>query len=333
MTRNLIDSVVVEMRDSEGNAMKRPKLSLSPFIWFGLLLGAVLVIGLPRVSATGDHLDRTFSTDGMVTTDFSDYEDIAYDVAIQPDGKIIVVGSSYDLSISERGFGVARYLTNGGLDNTFSGDGKVFTSVGDGNQSVATAVALQADGKIVVAGYSYVGTGNRFAILRYTAAGVVDTTFSGGIVTTPFTLGSGGTSRADALAIQPDGNIAVAGLVQGSVNSQIVDDWAIARYTPAGVLDPTFSGDGKVTIDFNLDLVTTQEYWLNSSDGAFVAVGFGANNDIPAPADFDRDGKADLTVFRPSDGNWYRLNSSNGAFVAQPFGANGDKPTPSAFRY
>jgi hypothetical protein len=64
-----------------------------------------------------------------------------------------------------------------------------------------------------------------------------------------------------------------------------------------------------------------------------VAQPFGAAADLPAPGDFDGDGKADVCVFRPSDGNWYRLNSSNNAFVAQPFGANGDLPTPAAFRY
>ena len=76
-------------------------------------------------------------------------------------------------------------------------------------------------------------------------------------------------------------------------------------------------------------------YWYarNSSDGAFTYKIFGLATEIPAPGDFDGDGKADINVFRPSDGNWYRQNSSNGAFIATPFGASGDKPTITAFRY
>jgi hypothetical protein len=54
----------------------------------------------------------------------------------------------------------------------------------------------------------------------------------------------------------------------------------------------------------------------------------GMAEDIPIPADFDGDGKADVTVFRPSTNVWYRVNSSNGEFSARVFGQNGDKPSP-----
>ena len=64
-----------------------------------------------------------------------------------------------------------------------------------------------------------------------------------------------------------------------------------------------------------------------------ASVWSGHCDDIPAAADFDGDGKADITVFRPSDNRWYRLNSSNGNFIATSFGVAGDRPTPAAFRY
>lgn len=70
-------------------------------------------------------------------------------------------------------------------------------------------------------------------------------------------------------------------------------------------------------------------WYLQQSTAGFSAVQFGLGTDIPAPADYDGDGKADISVFRPSNGAWYRINSSNNAFVAISFGLNGDVPIPA----
>ncbi|HEY6886822.1 MAG TPA: proprotein convertase P-domain-containing protein [Solirubrobacter sp.] len=121
----------------------------------------------------------------------------------------------------------------GDLDVSFSGDGKQTTDVG--GSDAATAVAVQADGKIVVAGSS---DGN-FALARYGVDGTPDASFSGdGLVTTDL----GAADDGQGVAIQADGKIVVAGGSGG--------DFALARYTAAGVLDTSFSGDGLQTTDF-----------------------------------------------------------------------------------
>ena len=128
-----------------------------------------------RFTTTGE-LDSTFGTAGYVTTtDAASIWDLE-DIAIQPDGKIVAVGRA------NNDFGVVRYTSGGVLDTTFDGDGIVMTNFGSSTDK-ATAVALQGDGKIVVA-----GTGNdRFAVARYTTAGALDPTLDGdGSVTTTF---------------------------------------------------------------------------------------------------------------------------------------------------
>src|SRR4051794_23755500 len=121
----------------------------------------------------------------------------------------------------------------GDLDVSFSGDGKQTTDFG--GSDAATSVAVQTDGKIVVAGSS----GGNFALARYGADGTLDASFSGdGLVTTDL----GGTDAGQDVAIQADGKIVVAGSSGGS--------FAVARYTAAGGLDTSFSGDGLQTTDF-----------------------------------------------------------------------------------
>jgi uncharacterized delta-60 repeat protein len=164
--------------------------------------------------------------------------DWARGVAIQSDGKIVVAGDSND------DFALARYNTNGSLDTTFDGNGKVNTPVAPGSsRDEAYAVAIQADGKIVAGGIAEVVTfDDDYALARYNTNGSLDTSFDGdGKVTTP--IASGGPLPKDvvnALAIQPsDGKIVAAG--------ESAADFSLARYNPNGSLDTSFDGDGKVT--------------------------------------------------------------------------------------
>jgi uncharacterized delta-60 repeat protein len=110
-------------------------------------------------------LDTTFSGDGIVTTAVGLALDIANSVVMQSDGKIVAAGYSYNGSNDD--FAVVRYNTGGSLDTTFSGDGIVTTAVGAGSD-YGYSVAMQSDGKIVAAGYSYSGTKYDFAVVRYT---------------------------------------------------------------------------------------------------------------------------------------------------------------------
>jgi uncharacterized delta-60 repeat protein len=187
---------------------------------------------LARYNPNGS-LDPTFSGDGRQTTDFA----AAYGakaVAIQPDGKIVAVGRA-----GGGGLGTVRYNPNGSLDPTFSGDGKQIAHGGSGE---ANAVALQANGKIVVAG-SGGGFGVRsgaFVVARLNPNGSLDTSFSGDGVQSVF----GGHAEARGVAVQSDGKVIAAGFAGGA-------NFAIARLNTNGALDPTFSGDGKQTTNFS----------------------------------------------------------------------------------
>jgi uncharacterized delta-60 repeat protein len=187
--------------------------------------------GMARYHADGS-LDATFSHDGMKTTDFGG-ADSAYRVAIQADGKIVVVGVAHGGD-----FGVARYNADGTLDTTFSGNGLKTTNFG--GFDYADGVAIQADEKIVVGGSAALD----FAVARYNAHGTLDPSFSGdGKQTTDL----GGYDDGGSLAIQPDGGIVLVG--EGTVDGN--PDFGLARYDATdGGLDPSFSHDGLKTTDF-----------------------------------------------------------------------------------
>ncbi len=193
---------------------------------------------LARYNPDGS-LDATFDGDGKLTTDFSGGTDIAFDVALQADGKILVAGEATVASNVD--FGLARYNADGSLDTTFSGDGKLTTDFSAGYDH-ASGLALQSDGKIILAGYAYGATMNDFALARYTANGDLDTTFDGdGKLVTDF---AGGSDLAKDITLQPNGKIVVAGNATGASS-----DFALARYNPDGSLDSAFDGDGLLMTD------------------------------------------------------------------------------------
>ena len=167
---------------------------------------------------TNGSLDTTFSGDGKQTTDFGD-SDGANAVGLQADGRIVAVG--FTGGGVNSAFALARYNPNGSLDTSFSGDGKQTT--GFGGFARANGVAIKSTGRIIVAGGG--GASGDFAIARYNPTGSLDTSFSGdGKQTTDF---GGAGERANAVALQGDGNIVAAGVGLGAYATR---DFALARY-------------------------------------------------------------------------------------------------------
>ena len=201
-----------------------------------LFNGSSFLFALARYNTNGT-LDDTFGTGGRVTTSFTNVDDLARAMVLQPDGKIIVAGEA-DTDIV-----VARYNSNGTLDTTFDGDGKAITSIG--LFDAAYDVALQPDGKIVIAGEAGDGNNSDFVAARYESTGSLDLTFDGdGIVTTP--IGSSN-EIATAISLQSNGKIIVGGFSFNGGN----DDFALVRYNSNGTLDSSFGTGGKVTTDFS----------------------------------------------------------------------------------
>ena len=163
---------------------------------------------------------NAFGVGGIATIAVSQSDDGESSAVLQPDGKIVIAGQSDNGTSGQYNFSFIRLNTNGSLDTGFGGgDGIVTTAIGVG-YSWAEDIALQSDGKFVLAGTSWNGTDNDFAIARYNSDGSFDSGFGGGdgIVTTPISNGinaGGGQFQADDFAngvvIQADGNIIVAG--------------------------------------------------------------------------------------------------------------------------
>lgn len=267
--------------------------------------------GLMRLLPDGS-LDPSFGSGGKVTTAFSTNMEYVIDLAIQPtDGKIVAVGLSDQRARSRDpynyDFALARYNLDGTLDTSFgpSRNGKVTTGISTaatGNLNNLWdhphAVAIQPDGKILVAGSTYNGVDNDFALVRYNANGTLDTSFGpdhSGIVTTDFAPGSGD-GIVDMMALA-DGKILVAGDSGGSS--------ALARYNSDGTLDDgtaidTTPGDafgtgGKVitTIGPSPSFV---EGLAIQSDGKIIAAGaaYGAGVDF-AVVRYHTDGALDVS--------------------------------------
>lgn len=190
------------------------------------------------------QLDERFGQGGRVYSAFGEFPSGALAMLRQPDGKLVVAGYGRHPDVHHDGFALARYLPDGRLDGTFGFEGQLLTAIGAetgaGRGDVARAVALQRDGKILAAGE----TGGAFkdlALVRYNPDGSIDETFGegGGVVTD-----LGGNDAAQAVAVQPDGKILVAG--SGGAGNE---DFVLVRYNPDGSIDESFGQGGAARTD------------------------------------------------------------------------------------
>ncbi len=217
--------------------------------------------------ADGD-IDTTYGSNGnVIDLTFSDY-DYANDIAIQSDGRIVVAGYSNDSG--DNSFMLIRYESNGTRDNSFGSSG--LTTVGyTGTDESATSVAIQSDGKIVVAGYRDDGTDKDFLLIRHNENGTLDNSFNtNGVAIIGFTNTD---EFASDVAIQEDGKIVVAGTRNNSGDHDVM----VARYESNGSLDTSFSNDGYTLSGFT----STNEYATGvaiQSDGKIVVAGYSNHN-------------------------------------------------------
>jgi len=209
-----------------------------------LLQLGIFIIATNVYSQAGS-LDSSFGTGGKVVTSINSGADKAYAVALQTDGKIIVAGMTTNAATG-KDFACLRYNSDGTLDGTFGTSGIVTNDGQIGSDDVVYSIAIQADGKIILAGFSDDGTNKNAALIRLNTNGTLDTSFgTSGKVFTDFITG-----RADEVKTVKihslTGNIIVGGTsALTSTNSQAI----IARYTSAGLLDTTFNTTGKVLLD------------------------------------------------------------------------------------
>jgi uncharacterized delta-60 repeat protein len=240
-------------------------------------------------------IDTSFGTNGYTTIKIGDDE--AFDLAIQDDGKIVVVGKYNDNTIDR--FTILRFETDGTLDNSFGTSGIVTRAIG-ANDSRAKGVAIQDDGKILVSGYSSTGSITNMTLVRLNSDGTFDTSFDiDGVLTTDFT---GYDSSAEAVALQSDDKIVIAGSTSDSSGDSL---FAVARYTNSdgtdtpGLYDPD-----------------TYKWMLRNSnsfgtlDTVFRFGKPGETNWAPIAGDWNDDGIDSIGLYDP-DTNIWRLRDTN----------------------
>jgi len=228
---------------------------------------------LARLNSNGSF-DQSYGNGGRVKTHFNGQYNTGSrgsSAVLQPDGKL-VGGGSYKTEGVAREFALARYNMDGSLDATFGTGGKVTTSLGTAD-AFGFAVALQPDGKVVLAGYFDTGSHNHdFALARYNANGGLDTTFgtSGQVISDLF---GGSDDIAYSLVIQSDGKLIAGGRTGQYPNFK----FGFARYNNDGSFDPSFGNGGRVLTDFGG--FSSQSYSAAlQSDGKILLAGYAINS-------------------------------------------------------
>jgi uncharacterized delta-60 repeat protein len=200
---------------------------------FSVIAGAPSDFGIMRYTEDGEP-DLSFGTNGVVITDMGG-NDFATALTVLSDGSFIVSG--YSLGGTSGSFAMAKYSSTGILDGGFGTGGKVLTAIGD--QALSYGIQVQADGKIILAGFSRLAGVNRFTFARYEANGTLDTGFGTNGITT---LNAGtGDSGAYSLALKSDGKIVATGYALDALGQYF---FAVVQLTTSGIADVSFDTDG-----------------------------------------------------------------------------------------
>jgi uncharacterized delta-60 repeat protein len=304
-------------------------------IWGGFVLA--------RYNSNGS-LDTGFGWGGYVTTSFTTFTEdnrgYGHAVALQPDGKIVVAGYTNGSSY----IALARYNSDGSLDTGFGDGGKVMSDFDKCNGVEGYAMALQSDGKVLVAGDCEPINNNNeaFLLVRYNSDGSLDTGFgNGGIVTTDFSWNE---DEGHAVMLQADGKIVVAGGMSTYPNNI---DFELARYYSDGSLDAGFGKSGKVTTDF----FGRDDYGYavalqgdgkivvaGSSGGDFALARYNSDGSLDAgfgtggktTTDFGGDDDGGYAVALQTDGKIVVAGSSGGDFVLARYVALRPTSTPTS---
>jgi len=323
------DSGMVSMSIS-GNNLSFTRVAL-------LSDGRIVLVGTRSFAGTSYHfavvrlnangtLDTSFDGDGLVVTKIgiaAADQDGARAVVVQPDDKIVVAGDSNNGSGTFFDAAAVRYNLDGSLDQTFGGDGKVHIPFGN-DYDAANDIALQPDGKLVLAGNSIVAADSRFALARINPDGSPDMTFGiGGKVVTYVPPER---SVIRSVAVLPNKKIIVAGDI-AAVGSLANTNVVIARYQGTGTREWDYDGDRKT--DLSVRRPGNNVWYLQRGTAGYTAQEFGVAGDRMVPADYDGDGKTDVAVFRPSNGTWYMFMSQSQTFQQFGWGQDGDISVPT----
>lgn len=245
---------------------------------------------------TDGALDDSFGNRGIVITKSGNKENVINAIAIDPDGKIFAAGYTGDDNSSD--IALVRYNDDGSLDTTFFGSrfvvtlkeidgvevkqqrfgrgGIVIKNLFGNSINAATAMAIQPDGKIVVAGYTgrdgvdkgYTVRYRDFVLLRFNPEGFLDNSFGGnGMITVPI---GGIENVATAVAIQPDGRIIIGGSTRKEKDS--ASEFVLVRYNSDGSIDNSFGNQGRVNISESVSGITAKEFVIQP-DGKIAVVG------------------------------------------------------------
>ncbi|MEW5799898.1 MAG: T9SS type A sorting domain-containing protein [Bacteroidota bacterium] len=269
-----------------------------------IIVGHVGAIGsydlaLARFNTDGT-LDDTFSDDGLVRKSLCGDSDALFGVALQTDGRIVVVGYTENDSDSFRNMAIVRFTSSGDPDSTFSDDGVLTLSQGNQNDELYEVV-IQSDGKIVAVGYSRTDFSADFCVIRVNTDGTLDTSFdSDGIKLISF---GSPYDFAKNVALQTDGKIVIV----GTMTSSFVEDIAVARLHTDGSFDTSFDSDGMLTTAVSssydyaygvaIDNLNRIVVCGNSSvSGNFNVIVVRYNSDGSLSSTFDSDGKLTLDL-------------------------------------